>query len=79
MRKNQDWSPFYKVAAMDLPYSEKLDRYAAIADERFETAKFEEFCHKHLSHFDELAWNFFGTAAARDAVYQKVAALFPPH
>ena len=79
MRKNQDWSPFYAVAALDIPYSEKLDRYAAIADERFETARFEEFCAKHLSHLDEVAWKFFGTSVARDAVHQKVAALFPPH
>src|SRR6476661_6013253 len=49
MRKNQDWAPFYEIAAMDLPYGEKLDRYAAIADERFETKKFEEFCSKHLA------------------------------
>lgn len=79
MRKNQDWSPFYEVAALDLPYEEKLDRYAAIADERFETKKFEEFCAKHLSHLDEVANEFFATAEAKDAVKQKVSALFPPH
>ena len=79
MRKNQDWSPFYEVAKLDIPYEDKLDRYAAIADERFETARFEEFCDKHLSHLDEVAWNFFGSQTARDAVYQKVVALFPIH
>ena len=80
MRKNQDWSPFYEVAAQkELSYEEKLDRYAAIADERFETARFEEFCAKHLANLDEVAWEFFGTAAAKDAVKQKVSALFPPH
>jgi hypothetical protein len=79
MRRNQDWSPFYEVAALDLPYEEKLDRYCAIADKRFETARFEEFCHKHLPHLDEVAWEFFGTGAAKDAVQQKVTALFPPH
>ncbi|AKV04072.1 hypothetical protein AKJ09_10735 [Labilithrix luteola] len=79
MRKNQDWSPFYEVAALDLPYEEKLSRYAAIADERFETARFEEFCAKHLGHLDEVAWSFFGTNGAKDAVRQKVTALFPPH
>lgn len=79
MRKNQDWSPFYEVAKLDLPYEEKLSRYAAIADERFETARFEEFCEKHLGHLDEVAWSFFGTNGAKDAVRQKVTALFPPH
>ena len=79
MRRNQNWSPFYEVAKLDLSYEEKLDRYAKIADERFETARFEEFCAKHLSHLDEVAWTFFGTPAAKDAVHQKVTALFPPH
>lgn len=80
MRKNQDWAPFYEVAAMkELSYEEKLDRYAAIADARFETAKFEEFCAKHLSHLDEVAHEFFGTQEAKEAIRQKVIALYPPH
>jgi hypothetical protein len=79
MRMNQDWSRFYAVAALDLPYEEKLDRYAAIADAQFETARFEEFCTKHLAQLDAVAWEFFGTDEAKDAVRQKVTALFPPH
>jgi hypothetical protein len=79
MRKNQDWAPFYEVAALDIPYEDKLDRYAAIADERLDTKAFEEFCDKHLSHLDKVAHDFFATAEAKDAVKQKVAALFPPH
>jgi hypothetical protein len=79
MRMNQDWSRFYAVAALDIPYEEKLDRYAAIADAQFETARFDEFCTKHLAQLDEVAWEFFGTEEAKDAVRQKVTALFPPH
>ncbi len=77
MRKNLDWAPFYEIAARDLPYAEKLDAYANIADERFETARFEEFCSKHLGNLDEVAWEFFGTPDAKEAVRLKVAALFP--
>src|SRR5207248_2288655 len=58
MRRNLDWEPFYQVAAMDLPYSEKLDRYAAIARERFESDRFDEFCSKHLAHLDEVTSEF---------------------
>lgn len=79
MRKNLDWEPFYAVAASDRSFEEKLEAYAAIADERFETARFEEFCAKHLGHLDEVAHAFFGTGEAKDAVRQKVAALFPAH
>jgi hypothetical protein len=79
MRRNLDWQPFHDVAAMDLSYEEKLDRYAAIADERFETARFEEFCAKHLGHLDEVTYEFFATPEAREAVREKTAALFPAH
>jgi hypothetical protein len=79
MRRTLDWDPFYAVAAQDLSYEEKLDRYAKIAEERFETARFEEFCKQHLSHLDEVAFEFFGSPEAKEAVRVKVAALFPEH
>jgi hypothetical protein len=79
MRRNLDWAPYYEVAKSDRNYQEKLDAYAAIADERFETKRFEEFCATHLSHLDDVADDFFGSSEARDAVMQKVAALFPAH
>ncbi len=79
MRVNQDWQPFFDVAETDLPFREKLRQYAAIAEKRFDTAKFEKFCDKHLAGLDEAAWEFFGTDLARDAVRQKVSALFPAH
>jgi hypothetical protein len=78
MRRTLDWEPFYAIAATPgHPYEEKLDGYAKIADERFETARFEEFCDKHLKHLDEVAWEFFGTAEAKEAVRQKVSGALP--
>ncbi len=79
MRRTLDWEPFYEVAAKELPYREKLRGYAAIARERFETDRFEEFCAKNLAHLDEVAWEFFGTDLCKDAVRKKVTALFPAH
>jgi len=79
-RKNLDWAPFYAIAAeKDRPYREKLRAYAAIAEERFEAARFEEFCAKHLPNLDEVAWEFFGTDAAKSAFRAKVTALYPKH
>jgi hypothetical protein len=79
-RRTLDWEPFYKIAAVpDMPYRERLSAYARIAEERFETARFEEFCAKHLSHLDEVAWEFFGTDAAKSAFRAKVTALYPKH
>jgi len=79
MRKTLDWEPFYKVAALDLPYAEKLDRYAALADERMQTSAFEEFCAKHLGHLDAVADAWFGSPDCKEAIRQKTAALFPAH
>ena len=79
MRQNLDWAPFYAVAKKDLPYRERLAGYAAIAKERMEADRFAEFCATHLSHLNEVAYDFFGTQQARDIVRAKVAALYPPH
>ena len=79
MARTLDWEPFYAVAAEDLPYAEKLDKYAAIALKRMEADRFEEWCAKHLGHLDEVTSEFFTTPFAKDAVRQKVIALFPAH
>lgn len=79
MRRTLDWDPFYRIAAGEMSYEEKLDHYAKVADQRFERDRFEEFCAKHLAHLDDVAHDFFSTADAWDAVRQKVAALFPAH
>jgi hypothetical protein len=79
MPRTLDWEPYYSVAAQDLSYEEKLDRYARIAGERLETARFDEFCARHLSHLDGVAYEFFASTEAKEAVRLKVAALFPQH
>jgi hypothetical protein len=80
MRKNLDWEPFLKVADRPgLPFEARLAAYAAIARERLDADRFEEFCGKHLPHLDEVAWEFFGTPEAREAVRLKVQALYPSH
>jgi hypothetical protein len=79
MRATLDWQPYFDVLQQGLPYREQLAAYAAIARARFDTDAFEEFCATRLAHLDEVLWEFFGTEIAKDAVRQKVAALFPRH
>lgn len=79
MRQTLDWEPFYEIQRRGLPLREALAEYAKIAHARFETERFEEFCHQHLGHLDEVAWEFFGTETAKKAVRLKVEALFPAH
>ena len=79
MHANLDWQPFFDIAGRDLAPRERLAAYAALARDYFETDQFEEFCATHLGHLDEVADEFFASDIARDAVLQKVSALFPKH
>jgi hypothetical protein len=79
MHRTLDWDPFFAIADKDISPREKLTQYAAIAHQRYETEKFNEFCKKHLSHLDELAYDFFASDKLRDAIHQKVSSLFPAH
>ena len=73
------WRRYFKAARGGADFREKLDRYVQVAHHRFQTERFHEFCDRHLPHLDEVAYEFFGTDVARDAVRQKVADLFPAH
>ncbi len=79
MRPCLDWEPYFAIADEDRPQREKLAAYGRLARERLDEARFEEFCDRHLAHLDEVAWEYFGTDSARDAVRAKVEALFPTH
>jgi hypothetical protein len=80
MRKAVDWDPYFEIADRDdLDFPDKLLAYAAIADDRLETERFEEFCATHLAHLDEVALEFFASDRAKEAVRLKVEALFPKH
>ncbi len=77
MRRTLDWDPYYRIAEEGIPYRERLSKYAAVARERLDTDHFESFCAEHLAHLDEVAWAYFGSDDARDAIRQKVASLYP--
>jgi len=76
---NLDWNRYYKIADSDRSFDEKLEAYANIAMERFNADEFEEFCSEHLGQLDEVALAFFASETVRDAIAQKVEALFPEH
>jgi hypothetical protein len=79
MKMNLDWQDYFAIADQDLPFDEKLAGYMKIARKRFDVEAFESFCARHLPHMDEVADEFFATGTARDAIHQKVTALFPAH
>ncbi len=79
VRHSLDWQPYFMAAEREADYGARLAAYARLARAHFEVDRFEEFCTKHLAHFDEVAWEFFGTPEARAAVRAKVSAIYPPH
>jgi hypothetical protein len=74
-----NWQPYFEIADLDLPFSEKLERYDALARQHFDTERFETFCAEHLAHLDEVALDFFGSELFKEAVHAKVEALYPKH
>ena len=74
-----NWRAYFDIADSDRSFDEKLDAYVQIAEQRFELDAFNDFCQQHLSHLDEVANGFFGSDIVRDAIRQKVTALFPEH
>jgi hypothetical protein len=79
MHTNLNWEDYFKIAAKDLSFDEKLDEYSKLALDYFEYDDFLEFCDRHLAHLDETAHEFFGSDIVRDAIRQKVIALYPSH
>jgi hypothetical protein len=72
------WPDYFAIADSDRSYREKLAAYAGLAAERYEVARFEEFCDSHLPDLDQITMEYMGTDRARGAVAAKVAAMFPP-
>jgi len=79
MHANLNWDKYFEIAKMDMPFDDKLEAYSKIALDYFEYDRFNEFCHQHLANLDEVAHEFFGSDVVRDAIHQKVEALYPEH
>ena len=79
MRKTVDFEPFYKIAAKDISYAEKLAGYAKLARERMSTTQFETFSNKHLRPLEEAAFAWFRSERCLEAIRMKVSNVFPEH
>jgi hypothetical protein len=78
-QKPMGWERYFDAVEEGMTLRERLDAMLPIVHGRFETEAFEEFCAEHLGHLDEVASEWFATDSAKDAVRQKVRALFPEH
>ena len=76
-----DWPQYFEINEdKDLSYKEKLQLYSTVADEYFETKKFEDFCDKYLVDFDKKSKKFFASKDFEDIIRQEVDYYFNlPH
>lgn len=79
MKTNLDWQSYFAIADEDIPFEEKMAGYVKLASGHFNVDEFESFCATHLPQLDELAYEFFATDTMREAIREKVTALYPEH
>jgi hypothetical protein len=80
MRINQTTRDYFSIGDRDdLTYDRKLREYGRLADDYFQLEAYEEFCGRHLAHFDELAYGWFTSTEFDDLLVQTVVSTFPLH
>jgi hypothetical protein len=79
-RLDTDTADYFAVADdPSLDYGQKLARYRRLADDYFETERYEEFCAKYLGHIDEMVAEWVGSEEFRSLLRETVRAMYPPH
>jgi hypothetical protein len=80
MRIGQDYRDYFSIGDRDdLSYDDKLHGYRRLADDYFQTEAYEEFCARHLAHFDEAAHEWFGSGEFDDVIVHTIQETFPAH
>ena len=62
-----------------LSYAEKLSEYRRLADEYFETDRYRDFCDTHLSHVNEIVYDWVNSDEFRSLLRETVRATYPVH
>jgi hypothetical protein len=79
-RLDLDTSRYFEIA--DEPgasYGEKLGAYRELADDYFDTARYQDFCATSLGHLEEIVLDWVAGADFDDLLVRTVRATYPPH
>ena len=80
MKKDIVTQPYIEIGDRDdLSYEEKIAAYGRLADEHFETARYNEFCEKYLPHVDELMLEYIESSEFDQLLVYTVKEAFPAH
>lgn len=72
-------SDYFKIADKDISFDDKVKQYNKLAKAHFDTDKFNDFCAEHLSHIDEVVWEFFSGEEWDKILVERIERSFPPH
>ena len=79
-RLDLDTAAFFRIADDPaLSYGEKLGLYRRLADDYFETRRYEEFCARHLANVDEIVYDWVSSEEFRSLLRETVRAMYPVH
>jgi hypothetical protein len=80
MRIDLDTREYYAIGDRgDLSYDDKLREYRRLADDYFETARYEEFVAETLGPLDELTVEYFESPEFDALLVETVRSTFPEH
>jgi hypothetical protein len=78
-RLDMDSARYFEIADRDdLSYKEKMAEHRRLADEYFETERYNEFCATQLSHVDEMVHDWVSSADFDALLLDTVRATYPP-
>jgi hypothetical protein len=77
MRVDLDTREYFAIGDRAESYDEKLRAYRRLADEYFETERYEEFVAESLAHLDELTVEYFESPSFDELLVQTVRGTFP--
>ena len=79
-RLDLDSAAFFQIADDPaLGYAEKLGEYRRLADEYFDTQRYEDFCARHLANVDEIVYDWVCSEEFRSLLRETVRAMYPVH
>lgn len=79
-RLDTDTAAYFEIADdPSLAYAEKLALYRKLADDYFETDRYQDFCATHLAEVDEIVYEWVTSAEFRSLLSETVRATYPVH
>lgn len=80
MRVQQDTENYFTIGDRDdMTYDEKISAYRDLVEDYFETARYHEFCAKHLPHAEEVMVEFVESDEFDALLVDTVRTTFPAH